>query len=252
MESNLSVTVLRDQNQVQPRSSQAPALVSAPAPAKPLALVVFLENVGHISGVDLPQWAMNAIDYVTEEYAKLVLRLFGAHRRYDRVIILEDEAATGLGLSRALLETSPTHQVDLLLLVHGREHCLVGCKGTEYVGQETFGPLLEAVAHEPGRLDLRMVYGLNCYGASLAPTWQGLGVKVFNGAIGVNWLPEPSLSVFLWHWLHGKPYTYAVRRSYTWATRVARWILPAQADGRDHPMIRSSQQIISGQGDLTL
>jgi hypothetical protein len=219
---------------------------------KPKALVVFLENVGHISGVDLPQWTMNVIDYVTEEYAKLILRLFGAHRRYDRVIILEDDAATGLQLSQALLRTSPTHQVDLLLLVHGLEYCLVGCQGKEYVGRETFAPLLEKVAVDPAALDLRMVYGLNCYGASLAPTWQALGAQVANGATGVNWLPEPSLSVFLWHWLRGKPYTFAVQRSYTWATRVARRILPAQADGRDHPMILSSQQIISGQGDITL
>lgn len=220
--------------------------------AKPRALVVFLENVGHISGIDLPQWVMDIIDYVTEEYAKLVLRLFGAYRRYDRVVILEDDKATGLQLGRALLDTSATHQIDLLLLVHGLESCLIGCRGKEYVGRETFTPLLDAVAEDPGAVDLRMVYGLNCYGASLAPTWQALGADVANGAIGVNWLPEPSLSVFLWHWLRGKPYTYAVGRSYTWATRVARWLLPAQADGRDHPMILSSQQIISGRGDLTI
>ncbi len=219
---------------------------------KPLALVVFLENGGNISGVSLPKWASNLLDYVTEEYAKGMLRLLGAYRRYDRVIILEDDLATGAMLSRALLKTSPTHQVDLLLLVHGVEHCLVGCGSTKYVGEETFGPLKEAVAANPQALDLRMVYGVNCYGVTLAPTWQALGAKVFNGAIGVNWLPEPSLSVFLWHWLGGRPYTYAVGRSYTWATRVARWILPAQADGQDNPMIRSSQQTITGQGDLTI
>ena len=62
---------------------------------KPLALVVFLENVGHIQGIPLPQWAQNVIDFVTEEYAKLLLRLYGAYRRYRRVIILEDREATG-------------------------------------------------------------------------------------------------------------------------------------------------------------
>jgi len=220
--------------------------------AKPLALIVFLENGGNISGVTLPKWAMTLLDYVTEEYAKILLRLLGAYRRYDRVIILEDERATGALLSRALLKASPTHTVDLLLLVHGVERCLVGCGGKEYVGEETFGPLKRMVAANPQALDLRMVYGVNCYGVTLAPTWQALGAQVYNGATGVNWLPEPSLSVFLWHWLGGKPYTYAVSRSYTWATRIARHILPAQADGQDHSMIRSSQQVITGQGDLTI
>jgi len=202
--------------------------------------------------VTLPKWAMNLLDYVTEEYAKGMLRLLGAFRRYDRVIILEDELATGAMLSRALLKNSPTHQVDLLLLVHGVERCLVGYGGTEYVGEETFSPLKQIAAANPQALDLRMVYGVNCYGVTLAPTWQALGAQAYNGATGVNWLPEPSLSVFLWHWLGGKPYTYAVSRSYTWATRIARRILPAQADGRDHPMILSSQQVITGQGDLTI
>ena len=234
-----------------PSSRQTPPAADQKS-AKPLALVVFLENGGTISGVTLPPWAMQLIDYVTEEYAKALLRLLGAYRRYDRVIILEDDLATGAMLSRALLRASPTHQVDLLLLVHGVDRCLVGCRGKEYVGQETFAPLAQAAADNPARLDLRMVYGVNCYGLSLAPTWQALGAKVFNGAMGVNWLPEPSLSVFLWHWLRGKPYTYAVGRSYVWATRVARRLLPAQADGQDHPMIRSSRQTITGQGDLTI
>ena len=50
---------------------------------KPLALVVFLENVGHIAGLKLPQWLMDGIDFVTEEYAKILLHLYGAYRRYD-------------------------------------------------------------------------------------------------------------------------------------------------------------------------
>ena len=81
-----------------PRSASQPSaksLFSArPVGGRPLALIVFLENVGYINGVKLPRWAMAAIDWATEEYAKLLLRLLGAHRRYDRVIILEDAAAT--------------------------------------------------------------------------------------------------------------------------------------------------------------
>ena len=169
-----------------------------------MALVVMLENVGHLQGFDLPAWAMNVIDFVTEEYAKLLLRVFGAYRHYDRVLILEDERATGQELSAALMHLSVTHRVDVLLLVHGHQGCLVGYRGEELVGPETFADLQQRYGKDPELLDLRMIYGLNCYGATLASTWIDLGAVVANGAIGVNWFPEPSLSIFLRSWLGGK------------------------------------------------
>lgn len=222
------------------------------ASLKPLALVVFLENVGHILGVPLPQWGMDLIDYVTEEYAKALLRLLGAHRRYHRVIVLEDAQATGPELANTLLRASLTHQVDLLLLVHGLEGALVGFKNRELVDGATFQPLVAAYQHNPALLDLRMVYGVNCYGASLAPTWLSLGALAVNGAAGVNWLPEPSLSVFLRAWLSGTPYSQAVARSHRAARRVGRLLWPPDAQGRDHPCIASSQQMVFGRRDLTI
>ncbi len=220
--------------------------------AKPLALVVFLENVGHVAGVKLPQWAMNVIDWTTEEYAKLLLRVFGAHRRYERVVILEDADATGPKLAEALRANSASHQVDLLLLVHGLEGHLVGHCGRTHVGAETFGPLLEAYRADDSTLDLRMVYGVNCHGASLAPTWLALGAQAVNGAVGVNWLPEPSLFVFLRNWLGGQPYSVALARSHHAANAFWRHIWRADAAGRDHDFIRSSRQIIFGQRDVTI
>ena len=145
---------------------------TAPLFHKPVALVVFLENVGHIAGVKLPQWVMNVIDFVTEEYAKLLLRVLGAHRRYDKVIILEDDQANGKMLSETLLATSRTHRIDVLLLVHGHTGQLVGYRGKQWVGPETFGPLCDACGQVPETLDLRMVYGVNCYGAPWGPKWS--------------------------------------------------------------------------------
>lgn len=87
---------------------------------------------------------MNCIDFVTKEYAKILLRIYGAYHLYDQIIILEDEATTVQRLVETLLETSQSHQVDLLLLVHGHERCLVGYQGAEYVGMETFEPLIES------------------------------------------------------------------------------------------------------------
>jgi hypothetical protein len=219
---------------------------------KPIALVVFLENVGHIAGMELPQWVMHLIDFVTEEYAKLLLRLLGVYRRYDKVVILEDAKANGETLARALLETSRTHQVDLLLLVHGHTGQLVGYRGKHRVGAETFGPLCEACRQTPATLDLRMVYGVNCYGYSLAETWRTLGAKVVNGAVGVNWMPEPSLSVFLFNWLRGKPYSEAVRRSNHTANRFWQRIWRPTAEGTPHSFLLSSRQVVVGAGDITI
>lgn len=218
---------------------------------KPLALVVFLENVGHIHGINLPTAATNAIDFVTEEYAKLLLRIYGAYQHYATVIILEDERATGPDLANALLDASRQHTVDILLLVHGRPGALVGCRAQTDVGAETFQPLIKTYRADPSVLDLRMVFGVNCYGASLAPTWMALGAKAVNGAVGVNWLPEPSISIFLRNWLGGQPYSIAFQRSHQTALRWASWLWPA-TDGHDHPKIAGSRQAIFGVSDVTI
>lgn len=221
-------------------------------PQRPLALVVFLENVGHISGLNLPRSLMNVIDFVTEEYAKILLWFYGAYRRYNKVIILEDALATGPNLSNALVQASQHHVVDVLLLVHGHTDCLVGYKARERVGRETFAPLLDAYQRDPSLLNLRMVYGVNCFGASLAPVWTALGAQAVNGAIGVNWMPEPSLTIFLRNWLTGSSYSAAVERSNLGATRFWRHLLKPKADGSDHAAIASSRQIVFGQRDVRI
>ncbi len=219
--------------------------------SKPIALVVFLENVGHITGISLPRWLMRIIDWTTEEYAKLLLHLYGAHRRYDRVIILEDAAATGSQLLTTLQTIGRTHTVDLLLLAHGHEGRIVGYQGQEMVGEETFAALRQLRERGPDQLDLRMVYGLNCYGLSLAWQWLELGVQAANGAVGVNWFPEPSLSIFLRTWLAGKPYSEAVERSNRTANRWWGRILRS-TPGAEHPWITSSRQIVVGQRDVSI
>jgi hypothetical protein len=193
-----------------------------------------------------------SIDFFTEEYAKLLLRLYGAHNRYDRVIILEDARATGPELAAALLNASRTHTVDVLLLVHGHTGMLVGHRGRHTVGAETFAPLLDRYGADPTALDLRMVYGLNCYGITLAPTWLALGAQVVNGAVGVNWFPEPSLSVFLRRWLAGQTYSDAVVASNVTANRWWRCILRSRPTGLPHPWLVSSQQVVYGRRDVRI
>jgi hypothetical protein len=207
--------------------------------------------VGHIAGLKLPQWVMNTIDFVTEEYAKALLHWHGAYRRYDRVVVLEDEQATGAQLAAALLQTSRTHTVDLLLLVHGHDGQLVGYRGRERVGAETFDALQSAHCQDPDSLDLRMVYGLNCYGLSLTPRWLALGAQAANGSPGVNWFPEPSLSVFLRNWLNGSTYSEAVVASNTAATRWWGKLLRS-GPNQEHPWLSSSRQVVVGRQDLTI
>ena len=140
----------------------------------------------------------------------------------------------------------------MLLLVHGHTGLLVGHRGRHTVGAETFTPLLDRYAADPAALDLRMVYGLNCYGITLAPTWLALGAQVANGAVGVNWFPEPSLSVFLRRWLAGQPYSDAVVASNVTANRWWRRILRSSLTDRPHPWLVSSQQIIIGRRDVRI
>jgi hypothetical protein len=223
-----------------------------PLAPKPLALVVLLENVGHIHGVNLPLWANRVVDFVTEEYAKLLLRLRGAHRRYDRVIVLEDAQATPEDLFHALCQTSRSHRVDQLHLVHGQPGALIGYQGKTLIGPDFFAELLAVKARDPQVLDLRMVYGLNCYGLTLAPTWLKLGAVAVNGATGVNWLPEPSLSLFLHHWLQGATFTQSVTHSHALAMQMGRFIWPHSPDGQESPFLAGSHQVIYGRQDLSI
>jgi len=225
---------------------------AVPSVAKGAALLVVLENVGYISGLDLPAWAMTVVDTVTEEYAKLLLRLLGAYRRYDRVVILEDAEVTNEHMAAALFDLSKGHRVDLLLLVHGQQGCLVAHRGESYIDSGLFNPLQAAYRQDPSLLDLGIVYGVNCYGASLAPTWLALGADAVNGAVGVNWFPEPSLTLFLSRWLNGASYSDAVATSFHWARRVGKLFCPDQADGCENPHLAGSRQIVYGRRDVRL
>lgn len=221
-------------------------------PRKPLALVVFLENVGHLHGISLPRWTMAAIDFVAEEYAKLALRWCGVHRHYQRVIVLEDERANGSDLRAVLIAASRTHRVDLLILAHGLPGRVIGFRGEQQVGEETFAPLRNALALQPDLLDLRMVWQMNCFGASLITLWRDLGAQVVNGSVGVNWLPEPALSLFLRAWLNGRPYSQALVSSMQRSERVWRLLYRPSADGSKHPRLVSSSQVIAGTSDITI
>ncbi len=209
-------------------------------------LIVFLENGGRIQGVPLPGWASRLLDWLTEEYAKGVIRRL-AGRHYGRIIFLEDEAATATRLWLALLAAGDA-TVDVLLLVHGQVGYACGI-GNRRVAGDFFAGLRALRAAGLARFRLRAVYQMNCYGCSLAEEWLSLGAQAVNGSVGVNWLPEPSLSLFLRGWLAGQSFEQAVERSYQVASRVLGLVWRGESrDGRPHPKIESSRMLVFGDG----
>lgn len=211
-------------------------------------LIVFLENGGHVAGVDLSPWAARFLDWSTEEYGKLAVWL-QARRHYRQIVVLEDHAATAAALWRALLAVDDA-TVDVLLLVHGQPGYACGCRD-HWVGADFFDGLRRLRAAGQACFRLRAVYQMNCYGESLAAEWLSLGAQAVNGAVGVNWLPEPSLSVFLRNWLGGRSFEEAVARSYRAASRALGRVWRAK-DGQFHPKIESSRMLVFGDGDLRI
>jgi hypothetical protein len=207
--------------------------------------VVFLENLGAIAGLNLPRPVMSIIDFVAEEYSKAMLRLHGVFRVYDTVVVLEDERATGDELRATLLALSRLHVVDLLILSHGTPGVIVGYKG-QVIPAASFEPLIARVGKEPGLLRLRAVWQMNCHGATMMATWQRLGARSVSGTPGVNWLPEPGMSLFVRRWLRGESFSHAVQESARVAEHLWQRIYRSNA-GRVHPSLASSRPLVAGE-----
>lgn len=234
--------------------SVSPQALAPPASHKPATvLIVFLENGGHIGGVDLSPWASQALDRFTQSYARAAVWL-QARRHYDRIVGLEEEQATAGHLWQALLDAGDA-TIDVLMLVHGQAGYACG-HGDNQVGADFFAGLRQLRAAGLAPFRLRAVYQMNCYGQSLAPQWLSLGAQAVNGAAGVNWLPEPSLSVFLRNWLGGATFEQAVQRSYRAASRVLGQVWRPQVSRsgarQPHEKIASSRMEVFGDGQLRI
>lgn len=211
-------------------------------------LIVFLENGGHVEGLRLPPWGSRLLDWTTEEYAKAMVRL-QARRHYRRIVVLEDEQATAATLWQALLAAGAA-TVDVLMLVHGQDGYACGYD-QHHVGPDFFEGLRRLRAAGAARFRLRAVYQMNCYGETLAAQWLSLGAQAVNGSVGINWLPEPSLSLFLRGWLGGRPYGEAVARSNRMASQ-ALGLAWRPHDHQPHPKIASSRMAVYGDERLRM
>jgi hypothetical protein len=206
-----------------------------------------------VGGVNLPGWASQALDRFTQAYARAAVQL-QAWRHYDRIVVLEEEDATAAQLWQALLDAGDA-TVDVLMLVHGQVGYACG-HGDNRVGGDFFAGLRSLRAAGLARFKLRAVYQMNCYGETLAPEWLSIGAQAVNGSEGVNWLPEPSLSVFLRGWLGGQSFEEAVDDSYRAASRVLGVVWrpqPTRAGLRQpHDKIASSRMAVYGDGELRI
>jgi hypothetical protein len=223
------------------------------SPRSSSLLLVFLENGGRVGGIDLPQWASRALDRSSQAYARAAVRL-QARRHYARIVVLEEEQATAAHLWQALLDAGDA-TVDVLMLVHGQAGYACG-HGDNQVGGDFFAGLRQLRAAGLAPFHLRAVYQMNCYGQTLAPEWLAIGAQAVNGAAGVNWLPEPSLSVFLRGWLGGQTFEQAVQRSYRAASRALGLIWRPQSSRagvrQPHDKIASSRMEVFGDGELRI
>jgi hypothetical protein len=220
-------------------------------PHTPKVLIVFLENGGRVGGIDLPHWASRALDRSSQAYARAAVVL-QARRHYDRIVVLEEEQATAAHLWQALLDVGDA-TVDVLMLVHGQAGYACG-HGDNRVGADFFAGLRDLRAAGLAPFNLRAVYQMNCYGQSLAPEWLSVGAQAVNGSEGVNWLPEPSLSVFLRGWLGGQSFEEAVQDSYRAASRLLGLVWRPQGSRagsrQPHDKIASSRMMVFGDGGL--
>ena len=163
--------------------------------------------------------------------------------------VLEDQRARPEELLSTLVGVGQRTVVDLMVLAHGTHEGAVGWKGA-CLDQE-FLDELQAVRNRHGLpVQLRCVYTIACHSAQQANGWLAAGAQVVNGVLGENWLPVPTLPLFVARWRKGATFGEAAlaahTRSLSWARALA---------GRDwmwQDRIEASRQMVAGRRDVRL
>lgn len=151
---------------------------------------------------------------------------------YDRSVLLRHETAVG-GLDVSAKDAAnadeidlPTkenlvkhlnalgdagYKTDLYIFSHGWSKHFRTSKGTYGENTSVSSAYLQANV-KPGHL--RAVWGCNCYGGTLAPTWAALGADVSAGARGVGFYPT-QFGGFIDTWKGGSTFGAAVSGAIT-------------------------------------
>ncbi|MFB2935749.1 hypothetical protein ACE1B6_10900 [Aerosakkonemataceae cyanobacterium BLCC-F154] len=187
------------------------------------AIIVLQENSGKTVFDDsLPtdlRSPINAmIDGLAETFEDVKMTLQGSGR-YDVVHLLTDNACTRAKLLDCLVdETKKNRTIDLIILGHGVPEKLLLKTPPHLEGDIGSRSIKELLTDAQGRgvtkLNLRMVYMCNCYGASVNDDWLEIGAKVSIGSRERDMMPEPMTTFFVHNWLAGETAKDAARNAY--------------------------------------
>ena len=213
------------------------------------SLVVFLENGGGFGHLALPPAASRAFDYWCEVGARVMLSALGVNRFWHEIRILEDQRAQPEELLSTLVGLSQRSAIDLLVLAHGTDAGAVGWQGTCL--DQGFLHELQAVQVDRGLpVKLRCVYTIACRSGVQAAAWLAAGAHAVNGICGDNWLPIPTLPLFIHQWQSGLTFAEAAVSAHLRTLHWARTLVPEGEPWRGR--IEASRQFVVGNRDVRL
>lgn len=214
------------------------------------SLVVFLENGGAFGHLNLPPALSRALDYWSELGARAMLSALGADRYWQEIRVLEDQRAQPEELLSTFVGLGQRQTVaDLLVLTHGSPAGAVGWQGACL--DQGFLDELRAVRTGYGLpVHLGCVYTIACHSAHQADAWLAAGAQAMNGILGENWLPVPTLPLFLAQWQRGATFGEAALTAHLQALHWARSLAGRDPTWRDR--IEASRQMVAGRQDVRL
>ena len=181
---------------------------------------------------------------------------------FGDVVTLRDGTSSYNDLKNKLLDLSRNNRIiDLFVLTHGSGDFISVPGGIN-------SDRIRAMKTELGRpLSLRSVYMMNCVGSSLNQAWIDAGAKASSGAIGNNYLPEPSMFFFWQNWKAGQTFESAVTSAYRQTIALlndvvrgfisslpiplAEWVA-SEFSIETFDFVRDSAPVIQGQRSVTI
>ena len=103
-------------------------------------------------------------------------------------------------------------KIDLFIMAHGTRGGLTASAGEPHHSQLVRAESLRRIL--PKKLPLRLVWQMNCYGASLNQLWVDLGAEAATGPVDVNFFPTQWGS-FIRRWNEGRSLEECVARTAT-------------------------------------
>jgi hypothetical protein len=146
------------------------------------------------------QWFNQLTDQALENAVKANGSLLNTQSYYDRVVVMEDAAATPQQVIPVIRQLEPEYVLDIHVLTHGGNETFFGYNHVQF-NAASFFDVLKA-DKDAGRLYIRAVYQMNCVSGTLKDNWIALGAVTVNGTTGLNNNSMPfQYFHYLAHWL---------------------------------------------------